>query len=137
MAYLLDTNVVSEPYKSSPDEGVAQWLAARPNDVLFVSAVTIGEIRRGIARLRLRNDHRQAAHYDSWLTTIKDSFQDRLVPVTVEIAEQWGEDDARRPLPTADGLIAGTAKVHGWTLVTRNTKDFEATGVRLLNPFSG
>ncbi|MGH3658081.1 MAG: type II toxin-antitoxin system VapC family toxin [Micromonosporaceae bacterium] len=129
--------MVSEPYKPSPDRGVIAWLGRRTTAELFISAVTIGEVRRGIARLQLRNDHRQADRYEAWLTTVKDSFGHRIVDVTTEIAERWGSDDARRPVPTADGLIAATAAVRDWTLVTRNVKDFEPTGVRLLNPFTG
>lgn len=136
MSYLLDTNVLSEWRKPIPDPGVAEWLATTPMDELFVSVITIGEIRRGIAKLQLRNDHRQAAVYESWLADTKGLFADRLVPVSVEAAEEWGHIDADRPVPMADGLIAAIAKVRGWTVVTRNVKDFDATGVRLLNPFT-
>ncbi len=137
MSYLLDTTVLSEWRKPIPDPGLAEWLVATAVDELFVSVITIGEIRRGIATLQLRHDHRQAAAYESWLAGVKGLFADRLVPVSVEAAEEWGHFDADRPVSMADGLIAATAKVRGWTVVTRNIKNFDATGVRLLNPFTG
>lgn len=137
MSYLLDTNVVSEWRKANPDPGVVEWLAATAADELFVSVITIGEIRRGIVKLRRRNDHQQAAAYESWLADAQDLFADRLVPISVEVAEEWGRIDGDHPISMADGLIAATAKVRGWTVVTRNIKDFDATGVRLLNPFIG
>ncbi len=137
MSYLLDTNVLSEWRKPVPDPGVVKWLATTSADELFVSVISIGEIRRGIVKLQLRNDHRQAAAYESWLAGAKDLFADRLVPVSIEAAEEWGHLDADRPISMADGLIAATAKVRGWTVVTRNVKDFNTTGVRLRNPFAG
>jgi len=136
VSYLLDTNVLSEWRKAAPDPGITEWLAGIAVDELFVSVITIGEIRRGITKLQLRNDHRQAAAYESWLAGTQGLFADRLVPVSLEAADEWGHNDADRPGSMADGLIAATAKLRGWTLVTRNVKDFDATGVRLLNPFT-
>lgn len=136
MTYLLDTNVLSEWRKARPDPGVAQWLRSIGFRQLFISAVTIGEIRRGITKLERRNDSRQAAVYDEWLRTTKTMFADRLVGVSVETAEEWGRLPLDQPIATADGLIAATARVHGWTVVTRNAKDFEPTGARVLNPFT-
>ncbi len=89
--------------------------------------VTIGEIQRGIALLQRRGDHRQAARYEAWLAATKSGFAE---------AEEWGQLDARDPVSMADGLIAATARVRGWTVVTRNVKHFESTGVRTLNPFA-
>lgn len=73
---------------------------------------------------------------DSWLEDVIDAFAGRIAPVTVEVAKEWGAQSARQPVPVPDALIAATAKVHGWTLVTRNVKDFEHTGVRVVNPFT-
>ncbi|MGH3985319.1 MAG: SAM-dependent methyltransferase [Pseudonocardiaceae bacterium] len=88
----------------------------RPDSpALFVSVITIGEIRRGIAKLQLRNDHRQAVAYESWLADTEGSFTDRLVPISVDAAEEWGRIDADHPISMSDGLIAATAKVRGWT----------------------
>jgi predicted nucleic acid-binding protein len=136
VSYLLDTNVLSEWRKPTPDPGVVAWLGLAPLDELFISVITIGEIRRGISKLQLRKDHRQAAAYESWLRTTKELFGDRLVPIGVEAAEEWGHSDAGSPASMADGLIAATAKVRGWTVVTRNVADFRGAGVRLLNPFA-
>jgi predicted nucleic acid-binding protein len=135
MTYLLDTNMLSEWRKLSPDPGVEAWFSRIHLDDVFLSVVTVGEIRRGITKLYRRNDHRQAQLLESWLTTVRDRFIDRVVPVTVDIAEEWGRIDAANPLQVPDALIAATAQVHDWTLVTRNVKDFEHTGVRVLNPF--
>jgi predicted nucleic acid-binding protein len=135
MTYLLDTNVLSEWRKNPPNSGVQDWFSRVHLDDVFLSVVTIGEIRRGIAKLRKRNDHRQAMMYESWLTTVKSRFSDRLVPVTLDVAEAWGQIDSGQPLQVPDALIAATVQAHGWTLVTRNAKDFEHTGMRVLNPF--
>jgi predicted nucleic acid-binding protein len=136
VSYLLDANVLSEWRKPAPNPGVVEWFGDTAANELYLSVVTVGEIRRGIAKLQLRNDHRQATVYESWLATTKRQFADRLATITAEVAEEWGHSTARYSVPTADGLIAATAKVHGWTLVTRNVKDFQPTGVRLLNPFT-
>ncbi|CRK54975.1 VapC toxin protein [Alloactinosynnema sp. L-07] len=136
MTYLLDTNVLSEWRKAEPDAGVADWFARVHVDDLYISVVTIGEIRRGISRLQHRSAHRQAAQYESWLAATKDKFADRVIPIDADIAEEWGHDSSRHLTPMADALIAATARVRGWTVVTRNVKDFEPTGVRLLNPFA-
>jgi predicted nucleic acid-binding protein len=137
MSYLLDTNVVSEWRKASPDEGVVGWFGTIRADVMFLSVVTLGEIRRGIRLLQLRGDHHQAARYESWLLDLRVLFADRLIPIGVEEMEEWGHGDARQPVSMADGLVAATARVRGWAVVTRNVKDFEGTGVRVLNPFTG
>lgn len=136
MTYLLDTNVLSEIKKRRPNEGVDEWFSRVHVDDLYLSAITIGEISRGVSKLRRRQDHRQATIQESWLADLKRQFADRVIPVSVEIAEEWGDLDAGRSLPVADALIAATAKVHNWTLITRNTKDFENTGVMLRNPFT-
>ncbi|MER7207625.1 PIN domain-containing protein [Streptosporangium sp. NPDC000239] len=85
--------------------------------------------------LRRRRDPAQAAVLERRLTELLRQFGDRIAPITPEVAEEWGRLNAVRPIPTADGLIAATARVNGWTLVTRNVKDFEGTGVSLVDPF--
>ncbi|KAA9376929.1 type II toxin-antitoxin system VapC family toxin [Microbispora cellulosiformans] len=133
--YLLDTNVVSEVRKRNGSVAVRDWIGAAHGPTLYLSSLTVGEIRCGV-ELRRRNDPAQAAVLEGWLHALLRRFGDRIVPVTPEVAEEWGRLNAVRTLPTADGLIAATARVNGWTLVSRNVKDFEGTGVSVLNPFS-
>jgi predicted nucleic acid-binding protein len=134
LSFLLDTNVVSEARKRNADPNVRAWLASVPDPDLYLSALVIGEIRQGVERLR-RRDPAQAAMYDAWLSTLLRDFADRIVPVTAEVAQEWGRLNVPDPLPVIDGLLAATAKVHGWTLVTRNTADLARVGVPLLDPF--
>ena len=136
MTFLLDTNVLSEWRKTARDPGVEDWFSRVHMDDLYLSVITVGEIQRGVAKLQRRNDHRQALAYASWLTDVKREFANRLVPVDADVAEEWGLADGGHLLPVPDALIGATARVHGWTLVTRNAKDFEHAGVRLLNPFT-
>lgn len=134
MAYLIDTNVVSEMTRRTPHPNVKEWLDSVPGPTLYVSALVLGEIRQGVEGLR-RRDPARAMALEAWLTRLHTEFHDRIVPITPEIANQWGALNVPDPLPTVDGLLAATAKVHGWILVTRNVKDVTRTGVRTLNPF--
>ena len=115
---------------------VATWFASVPADKLFLSVLVVGEIRQGIARLT-RRDPAQAEVFERWLSQLIDGYGDRIVPITVQIAEAWGRLNAPDPVPVVDGLLAATALVHDWTLVTRNVTDITPTGARLLNPFAG
>ena len=135
MTYLLDTNVLSETRKRQPAAGVADWIAATPPDRLHVSVLTLGEIEQGIAKVRGRGDQHQASALERWLRDVEAGFEDRVLPVTLPIATTWGRQQYVRPLPVIDALIAATARMHGLTVVTRNAKDFELTGVQVLNPF--
>lgn len=135
MSFLLDTNVVSEIRKKAPDPGVSTWFASVPADKLFLSALVVGEIRQGIERLA-RRDPAQAEIFEQWLSQLVDGYGDRLVPITVRIADTWGRLNVPDPVPVVDGLMAATALVHDWTLVTRNVDDVRSTGVRLLDPFT-
>jgi toxin FitB len=134
VAFLLDTNVISEARKRVPEANVRSWLASVPEAELYLSVLVVGEIRQGIERLR-RRDQRQAAPYEAWLSILLKGFADRLVPVTAEVCEEWGRLNAPDPLPVIDGLMAATAKVRGWTFVTRNVDHLAGVDVRLLNPF--
>jgi predicted nucleic acid-binding protein len=134
VSYLLDTNVVSEFRKRSPDGRASDWIRSVKSSELYLSVLVIGEIRQGIERLA-RRDPAQAAAIESWSDRLVAGYADRIVPVTVEIADMWGRLNAGAPVPLVDGLLAATALVHDWTLVTRNVADMERTGVRLLNPF--
>lgn len=135
MNYLLDTNVISELRKGQRcNVNVAAWFATVPDQALYLSVLVIGEIRRGIERIRLR-DVQAATTLEAWLTQVVMQHDDRIIPVTQGVAEEWGRLNATRPLPTVDSLLAATAKVHGLTLVTRNVTDIAGTGVAYLNPF--
>ena len=134
MSFLLDTNVVSEARKRTANPNVKAWLASVVGPELHLSVLVIGEIRQGIERMR-RRDAAQAGVYDSWLSTLLRDYADRIVPVDADVAQEWGRLNVPDPLPVIDGLLAATAKVRGWTLVTRNTADLAGSGVRLLNPF--
>lgn len=136
MSFLLDTNVVSEIRKKTPDPGVATWFASVPADRLFLSVLVVGEIRQGIARLA-RRDPAQAQNFDDWLSELVDGYGDRIIPITAQIAEVWGRLNVPDPVPVVDGLMAATALVHDWTLVTRNVHHVGSTGTRVLNPVTG
>ena len=134
MSFLLDTSVVSEARKPNGDRNVRSWIRSRPATSLYLSVLVVGEIRRGIERLR-RRDATQAAMYESWLSSLVHEYADRILSITADIAEEWGRLNIPDPVPVVDGLIAATARVRGLTLVTRNTADVIRTGVRVLNPF--
>jgi predicted nucleic acid-binding protein len=132
--YLLDTNVISEARKPRGDERVKRWISSVPVEDLYLSVLTLGEVRRGIGLLE-RRDPTQAGVYGAWLATVLRDYADRIVPVDAEIADEWGSMNVSGPVPVVDGLMAATAKVRNMTLVTRNTSDVARTGARLLNPF--
>lgn len=134
MSYLLDTNVISEIRKPDGNQTVRTWLAAIKGVDLYLSVLVVGEIRQGIERLR-RRDPAQASVYETWLTMLRQDYADRILPITIEVAEEWGRMNVPNAVPVDDGLMAATARVHGLTFVTRNTADLARTGVRLLNPF--
>ena len=137
--FLLDTNIPSEMLRLRPDTSVAGWLKRQANETLFVSVVTLGELRRGVTLLAEQSPRRveleQMIHekVPSW-------FQDRILPVTRTIAERWGVLDgerqlAGRPMNIADGMIAATALEHDLVIVTRNVKDFAGLEVVVFNPW--
>jgi predicted nucleic acid-binding protein len=135
LSYLLDTNVISELRKGKRAErSVAEWFDGLADREIFLSVLTIGEIRRGVESVR-RRDPDSAAALDSWLSRLTEAHRDRILQVGRAIAEEWGRMDVPDPLPVVDGLLAATARIVGLTLVTRNVADVESTGVELLNPF--
>lgn len=136
MTYLLDTNVISELRKGDrADPNVTAWFADVLDEEIFLSVLTIGEIRRGIESVR-RRDPDSATSLDSWLARLSEAHRDRILPVDRTIGEEWGRMSVPDPLPVVDGLLAATAKVLGLTLVTRNVADVAGTGVELLDPFA-
>ena len=134
MSYLLDTNVISEVRRASPNPGVKSWFEQAAGEDLFLSVLTVGEIRQGIERLRPR-DPEQADVFERWLALLRRDFQDRLLPVSAAVAEAWGRLNTPSPLPVIDSLLAATASVHGLTFVTRDASNLEKTGVALLDPW--
>ena len=110
------------------------WFANHRQDDLYLSALTIGELRQGVEGLR-RRDAGAAQELDRWLTGLLSAYLDHVVPVTSAVADRWGRLNVPDRLPVIDGLLAATALVHGWTFVTRNDADVARTGVRTLNPF--
>ena len=134
MSFLLDTNVVSETRKRAPDRNVLAWFDDTDQQDLYISVLTIGELTKGIARRRHREPG-AAAGLEHWLRGIEELFSDRVIPIDAPIATAWGRLNAGRPLPVIDSLLAATAEVRGFTLVTRNVKDIKETGVAYLNPW--
>ena len=135
MSYLLDTNVISELRKGERAEpSVSSWFDGLADQEIYLSVLTIGEIRRGIESVRRRNPD-SATALDSWLSRLTEAHRDRILQVDRAIAEEWGRMNVPDPLPVVDGLLAATARVLGLTLVTRNVADVEATGVELFDPF--
>jgi predicted nucleic acid-binding protein len=135
VTFLLDTNVVSELRKGPrADANVRAWVAEADAESLYLSVLVVGELRQGVERVR-RRDPAAARNLERWLAKIAEQYDDRILPVDSEVAEQWGRLNVPDPLPTVDGLLAATALVHDMSLVTRNTADVLRTGVRLVNPF--
>ena len=130
MSYLVDTNVLSELRRKQPDARVVAWMEQRPAQALYLSVLTLGEIRKGIERLQ--GDARQAALLDWLEVELPRFFWGRVLAV-----DRWGrlQGSAGHPLPAIDSLLAATALQHDLTLVTRNTADFDDLGVRLVNPW--
>lgn len=136
MSYLVDTNVISEIRKGRRcNSGVSAWWSTVGDHEIFLSVLTIGEIRKGIEAVR-RRDPDSAAALDRWLSTVTDDFADRIVPIDEKIADEWGRLNVPDPLPVIDGLIAATARVHGLVLVTRDTRHVSRTDTRYIDPFS-
>jgi predicted nucleic acid-binding protein len=139
MSFLLDTNVVSEWVKARPDAGVVAWLAEADEDRVFLSVITLAELRYGIERMAAGNRRRRL---DAWLRDeLPLRFEGRVLPIDRATADAWGRFVARsekagRPIGVADAFIAATAEVHGLTLVTRNVADFEPALKVVVNPWT-
>lgn len=136
MSYLVDTNVFSEQAKPNPEAKVIEWIRQHESE-LYVSSITIGEIRRGIERLptgKRRTDLQQ------WLQSLCDCMQGRILGFNTSTAHVWGQlqakwEKAGVTVPSLDSQLAATASRHSLTIVTRNTPDFEKTGIKTVNPF--
>jgi toxin FitB len=136
LSYLVDTNVLSELRRKQPDAQVVQWFAGRPAGNLYLSVLTLGEIRKGVEALP--DQVRKLALLDWLETDLPSFFAGRILPVDQAVAERWGcmQAKAGRPLPAVDSLLAATAQHHGLMLVTRNVRDVEGLGVDLINPWN-
>jgi toxin FitB len=136
--FLLDTNVISELVRPKPEPNVKAWVAAIDENLLYLSVLTLGEIRKGIASVK---DAARRVTLEAWLNSdLVLRFAGRLLSVDQPVADRWGRLSAhagtKSLLPVIDGLLAATALHHNLTLVTRNTKDVAATAVPVFNPWS-
>lgn len=135
MNYLLDTNIISEVRKGTKcDPHVAAWYDSIDDAEIYLSVLVLGEIRKGVERAR-SSDPAQARALEKWLTTVAESFAERILTVDQAVADEWGRMGAKRPVSTVDALLAATAKIHGMTLATRNTADVADLGAHIFNPF--
>lgn len=135
MRYLIDTNVISELRKGKrSDANVQAWFDGFAEDEVFLSVLTIGELRRGIENIRRRNK-KSARRLERWLDHIVLEYGDRILPIDSAIADEWGRLNVPDPLPVVDGLLAATARIHDLTIATRDTKDIAPSGAKYLNPF--
>jgi toxin FitB len=135
VSFLIDTNVISELRKGDrSDVQVIRWFGSIRDDEIFLSVLTLGELRKGIDSVQ-RRDARSAAALNRWFRGLVEGFDDRILPINRAIAEEWGRINVPDPLPVIDGLLAATAKMHTLTLATRNTRHVARTGVSFVNPF--
>lgn len=136
--YLVDTDVVSEGRKGNgADAGVRAFFrqASLDDEPLYLSAITIGELRRGVETIRHRGDIEQADRLERWLQLVVEQYGEAILVFDDEIAQVWGRLRVPHPENALDKQIAATALIHDLTVVTRNVADYARTGVRLLNPF--
>jgi len=138
VSFLLDTSVISELVRKSPHLPVLEWIGEQDETSLYLSVVTIGEIEKGIARLPASA---RKTKLQSWVRRdLVERFGARLLPIDIRVSARWGtltgESEKRgQPLPVIDSLIAATALVHGFAVVTRNVEDFKRCGVACVNPW--
>lgn len=136
MSYLLDTNVLSELRRKTPNDGVVEWFSKRPASTLFLSVLTLGELRKGVEGVA--DPIRRTALLDWLESDLPAFFTGRILPVDTHVADRWGRlmAVAGRPIPAIDSLIGATAAHHGLSLVTRNTRDYVGLGLDVVNPWT-
>jgi toxin FitB len=135
MRYLLDTNIVSEIRKKRPNEGLIAFMSAVDPDSLYLSVLTLGELRKGVAQ-KHRTGLSAARQLEMWVDGLESNFADRILGIDAATASLWGKLSAHRTRPVVDTLLAATAIVNNLTLVTRNTSDLRGIDVNLHNPFT-
>lgn len=135
VVYLLDTNVLSETRRKKADPGVMAFLQATDSSALYLSVLTIGELRKGIA-IKRRTDLSAARALAGWLEGLEFGFVDRILPIDGPTARLWGDWSGDRPRPVIDTLLAATAAKHSLTFVTRNTRDVAGLPVKVHNPWT-
>lgn len=136
MSYLLDTNVISEVRRKTPDPSVIEWFSTRPASTLYLSVLTLGELRKGIESVK---DLDRRLKLTDWLETdLSAFFKGRILPIDVKVAERWGKllATAGRPLPAIDSLLGATAAHYSLNIVSRNSRDFENLGLSIINPWT-
>jgi predicted nucleic acid-binding protein len=134
---LLDTCVLSELVRPHPEPAVLDWVASRPESSLFVSAMTLAELHRGVRKLP---ESKRRTELTNWLEQLELGFEGRVIPFNQDTAHAWAQmtvqaEQQGKPMAAFDSIIAATAISHGLRLVTRNVKDFAYAGVQLLNPW--
>ena len=134
LRYLLDTNVLSETRKKRADEQVIAFLSAAEPSALYISVLTLGELRKGVA-LKEKSDPASARQITSWIDGLEFGFADRILGIDTATAKLWGTWSAQRSRPVIDTLLAATAATHELTLVTRNIADVQDIGIKLLDPW--
>ncbi len=136
--YLVDTNVISELRKKArADSGVINFfkLAKLEKELMYISVITVGELRRGVDLIRYRGDKPQADTLEKWLKNIIENYSENILDFSSHEAQVWGHLRVPHPENVLDKQIAATALTHGLTLVTRNTRNFDGCGVGVFNPF--
>lgn len=134
MRYLIDTNVISELYKKRPHDKVLDWFANIHTENLFVSCLTIGELRSGAIK-KSKKDSRAASHIFNWIDEILDVYRDNLLGIDIDTAEIWADFISIDSNNAVDALLAAQAYENNMSLVTRNTKHFMNYAIKLINPF--
>jgi predicted nucleic acid-binding protein len=135
MSYLLDTNVISEFMKSTPNTKVVDWIESLPTEALHISVLTVGEIRKRVEKI---SDGKQRENLRVWLENeLPRWFENRILPINLEVAKVWGriQHAVGRPVPAIDSLLAATALHHELRIITRNTKDFIFPSLEVINPW--
>ena len=138
MNYLLDTCVISEIMKPAPSSKVIIWINSIPSERLFLSSLTIGEIRKGLTKLP---ESKKKKRMTAWLNTLLENYQDHIRSINISVAENWGVMQGKAekegpPMSSIDSLIAATAYTHNLILVTRNEKDFQPSNLSIINPWN-